>query len=216
MQTPTRSACAERSTDLLLGELAAQSKHHDSQCADFFRFGAQLAGSLPMTGDRPSGFKSVITLDKLHNQCKERNAGVIAGLRRDRHEARLLDEIESDAAEGRMTRPMDASLLDFENSLLAKRFSVEQGLQSDGAVKIRAIDDETDSGLNLATEGGGKISCDGIDALITAAHLYSKAWEKGLSSWKADIKSAYRRPPIRADQRWLAWIVRRTTEGGQA
>ena len=57
--------------------------------------------------------------------------------------------------------------------LLAKRFSVEQGVRADGSVKIRAIDDQSLSGVNVCTQGGDKIQSDGIDALVAAIHAYS-------------------------------------------
>ena len=79
----------------------------------------------------------------------------------------------------------------------------------DSIVKVRAIDDETASGANLCTEGGGKIVCHGLDALTEMIKLlgFRSGGFKKLSLWKADIKAAYRRIPIRKEDRWLAWIV---------
>ena len=95
-----------------------------------------------------------VYMNELHKQCKERNIKTIKELKEDKHFDKLLDEIRKDVAEGRMTSPREMLDEDFDGLLLAKRFSVEQGVRDDGTVKIRAIDDETSSGMNLTTEGG--------------------------------------------------------------
>ena len=150
-----------------------------------------------------------MTLEQLRGECRQRNERIVAELREDKHSKLLVDEIRKDLSEGRMTNPKHIVPEDLDSLLLAKRFSVEQGIKEDGSTKIRAIDDETDSGLNLCTHGGHKIKCNNIDFLVRAIHEYSfhAGGFKKLSLWKADVKSAYRRIPIAPNQRWMTWIA---------
>ena len=101
-----------------------------------------------------------------------------------------------------MTNPCSISAGDLNSILLANRFSVEQGFETDGSLKVSAVDDMIASGANLRTAGGDKIECDGIDKLVLARHqfsFYANSFKKpGL--WKAGIKSAYRRIPISPNQ----------------
>ena len=107
-----------------------------------------------------------------------------------------------------MTGLRDIESQDLREILLAKRFSVGQ-IREDGSVKLRAIDDETASGANLCTEGGDKIVCHNLDALVEMIKQlgFRSGGFKKLSLWKADIKSAYRRIPIRPKDRWMSWVV---------
>jgi hypothetical protein len=85
--------------------------------------------------------------------------------------------------------------------------SVEQGLKRDGSIKIRSVDDETSCGTNLCVKPAEKLKCDGIDVLAALASLLHSFGSREFSLWKADVKSAYRRVPVRPDQRWLLWVA---------
>ena len=193
----------------LLEHLAREVHHNDPDCVSFFKFGAPLAGPMPTQGGENNKLKASIDTHQLKQQCRERNRKTIDSLKEDKHSSELLREIRAEVAEGRMTSPRDLAEEDLDSILLAKRFSVEQGVKEDGSVKIRAVDEETQSGVNLCTDGGDKIKCDGLDALIRAIHQYSfyNGGFKKLGLWKADIKSAYRRIPLQPKHRWMAWII---------
>ena len=193
----------------LLEKLAKDAGHHDIECVSFFRFGAQIAGDLPRTTQESCKAKASLSVEQLKVERRKRNQQTMQTLKEDKHSKALLEEIRKDVDEGRMTNPRSASPEDLESVLLAKRFSVEQGVKDDGSTKIRAIDDETASGLNLCTQGGHKIRCNNVDYLVKAIHEYSfySGGFKKLSLWKADVKAAYRRIPITPEQRWMAWVA---------
>ena len=193
----------------LLEHLVAQASYDDAECVQFFRDGAPLAGQMPSQGGEANKLCASCTIGELWDQCGVRNRKTVNSLKEDKHSSKLLQEICDDAALGRMTSPKTFDQVDSESLLLAKRFSVEQGTRADGSTKIRAVDDESRSGVNGCTQGGDKIKCGGLDALVGAVREYSfhqKGFKK-LGLWKADIKSAYRRVPIAPRHRWMAWVV---------
>ena len=51
--------------------------------------------------------------------------------------------------------------------------------------------------------------CHNLDQLVTMTKALSfrAGGFKKLSMWKADISSAYRRVPIRCEDKWMAWIA---------
>ena len=199
----------------LIEKLVDQIMYEDRACAQFFREGAQLAGILPGDSENMSKKKASLTVDVLKTNCKAQNEKMKSQLRLDQHHNYLHDEIRKDAIEGRMMSPRSIETQDLDSLLLSKRFATEQGTKVDGSVKVRAIDDMTDSGVNLCSEGGSKIQCDGIDALVQSIKrlCFHSGGFKKLGLWKADIKSAYRRIPIMPEQRWLAGVVMKTDEG---
>ena len=164
---------------------------------------------LPSQGGEANKLNATMHIDDLKKQLRAKNEQTIKSLKEDKHSKELFQEILQELPEGRMTSPRSIDRKDFDRLLLARRFSVEQGMREDGSIKIRATDDETDSCLNLCTEGGDKIKCNGLDALVDAIHQYSfyNGGFKKLGLRKADIKSAYRRLPIKPDQRWMAWVI---------
>ena len=97
--------------------------------------------------------------------------------------------------------------VDLDSSTVSRRFSIEQGRNADGSVKIRSVDDETDCGTNTCVKPAEKLRCDGLDVIFALAVLYVSLGQTNLSFWKADFKSAYRLVPVRPDQRWLLWVA---------
>ena len=192
----------------LIETLVNKISFHDKQCVELFRKGAQLVGVLPDSGGKLCKGKATMSVEELYSTCWQRNQKTIAELREDRNAAFLIQEIEKDSEVGRMTGLLDVESQDLGKVLLAKRFSVEQ-IRANGSTKIRAIDDETSSGANSCTEGGDKIVCHNLDQLVTMTKALSfrAGGFKKLSMWKADISSAYRRVPIRCEDKWMAWIA---------
>ena len=193
----------------LMTELANKIDYNDKSCVECFREGAQLAGVLPDVGGDKCKGKATMNVEELRKTCRHRNEQTIRNLKADKHAEFLLEEIIKDTEAGRMSGPYDVEACEIDNIVIAKRFAVEQGVKDDGSIKKRAIDDETASGVNMCTEGGDKIICHSIDVLMQAIKLmgFREGGFKKLSLWKADIKSAYRRIPIRPADRWLAWVA---------
>jgi len=76
----------------------------------------------------------------LKEVCAVSNAQLLESLREDKHAAGLMDLAQTDASLGRMSEPVPVDQCCLDEVLLAPRFAVEQGVQADGSVKIRAID----------------------------------------------------------------------------
>lgn len=74
------------------------------------------------------------------------------------------------------------------------------GVRSNGEIKLRAIDDFTRSGVNAHTDAAEKLRCDTLDAFFLVLKEMAQRTGDELALWKADIDSAYRRVPIRAEQ----------------
>jgi len=111
-------------------------------------------------------------------------------------------------------------------------FVLLSGVKADGSRKVRPIDDMTRwpldtavtpracarnvclrvrSGCNAATAPGEKLEYETLDLLQQAMRTTAQALSDndsgvGLSLWKADIDSAFRRIPIKPAHRSFAWI----------
>jgi hypothetical protein len=62
------------------------------------------------------------------------------------------------------------------------------------------------SGCNAATAPGEKLEHETLDLLLQAMRFTAQRSDVGLSLWKADIDSAFRRIPIKPEHRAFAWI----------
>jgi len=71
--------------------------------------------------------------------------------------------MEQDPKWHRMSKPVKASELSLNDKVLASRFCVEQGAKEDGKPKLRAVDDETASGVNPCCEASTKLVYDKLD-----------------------------------------------------
>ena len=92
-------------------------------------------------GSGATGFllQVVPDADALRRDCLRSNMQLLPSLKEDAHAAELYKMTCEDAALGRMTAPAPAADCDLEAVRLHPRFSVEQGVKDDGAVKIRAV-----------------------------------------------------------------------------
>jgi hypothetical protein len=192
----------------LLEELARITGYWDPSCVDTLRHGGNVAGRLPNSGcGTAHEFPEASSTDDLYYSCAQRNRETLQGLREDPEAQFLLDEARKDAALGRMTEPVDVSQVDASSCLFARRFSREQGIKADGRKKLRAVDDETGAGTNNTCQPTEKLHNDQIDALVATIVQYCNIAGEAPGLWKADIDAAYRRIPVRSDQRWLVWVV---------
>jgi hypothetical protein len=65
-----------------------------------------------------------------------------------------------------MTAPQDLADVDLSGIRCARRFAREQGLKANGQQKLRAIDDETDNGVNACVQPTSKMVTDAVDKLV--------------------------------------------------
>ena len=112
-----------------------------------------------------------------------------------------------------MTEPQDVSSLDLDSIVLARRFSVEQGVGADGLPKIRAVDDESGNCVNSFCEPSEKLHHDRCDMFARLIALF--AARSGVLPWifKCDVDSAFRRIPVNPAHRWLLWVVVKSSRG---
>jgi hypothetical protein len=192
----------------LMEHLIKETGFTDTTCAELFREGGSLVGVLePIAGCNPKLYPDPDDPESVRATAAAANSELIGTIRQDQHADFLMAQTLEDAALGRMTEPVKVSAVSTDTVRLARRFSREQGTKPDGSVKLRAVDDETASGTNGATQPTTKMTTDSIDMLVEIALLIMTFTELGIGFWKADIDAAFRRIPIKPEHRWLAWIV---------
>jgi hypothetical protein len=192
-----------------LGEgLIEATKFPDTSVMEVFRRDAPVAGTLSApVGSLPKSFPEPVPVSDLAAKCAVRNRGLLESLKTDLHSSFLHSQVCEDAVVGRMTPPMMASKVDLNSVVLARRFSREQGTRADGTVKLRAVDDETASETNSTTQPTAKLKCDGADALSSLGVYFTRKTGEVPMFWKADIDKAYRRLPVKPEDRWLVWVA---------
>ena len=82
-----------------------------------------------------------------------------------------------------------------------------QGTRPDGSLKVRAVDDCTGSGLNATTAPGEKLHHHHLDQLLTVAAAVRATDMEIPVLWKADIDAAYRRIPVKPEDRDLLHVA---------
>jgi hypothetical protein len=185
-----------------------RTKWADVGIVHAIQHGAAAAGKLPRTGiGTPMDHKTPQPLASLKSECRSRNEQTVRSLRDDPHGQEILRQVRCDSEPGvdRMTVPIPLSEIDLDACLLAKGFAIDQGKKSDGSPKLRVVWDETASGTNEHTQPTEKLSCDGVDKLLSATVLFYTLTGARPSFWKADIDSAFRRVPVGEGFEWLMW-----------
>ena len=81
-------------------------------------------------------------------------------------------------------------------------------MTTDGAVKVRPVDDMSVSGVNGATYVRERLKCDTIDTFWETAKSLHEAGAAPLSIFKADIDSAYRRVGIAPGPHIFAFTIK--------
>lgn len=198
-------------------EIATKIGYHDPAFVELFRTGGSVVGQLAASGSGvPRKFRDAAPVGELWQSCGERNRKLIESLRVNVHADVLLRELSQEAAAGRMTSPIPIEEVDLDSSVIARRFGVEQGSDQGGTFKLRSVDDETASGVNPCLQPEEGPVYDGLDVLVAVVALSYACGLRNLGFWKADIKRAFRRIPVRPDQRWLLWVVVCGTSGAVA
>ena len=131
----------------------------------------------------------------------------------------ILKHTRAEAAVGRMAEPVVVTDCSTVGALLQPRFAVSQQ-REDGSVKLRAIDDFSwgnhGDGLVDSVNGflvpGEKLKHDTLDAFCGGLRLFVDKVQEIPESYKGDVDAAFRRMPIREDQRWLCGIAFKVEE----
>jgi hypothetical protein len=189
-------------------ELAAECMYSDAACINIFREGGDVVGDLVDSGcGKPAEFRAACSVEALKAECGVNNRKLLASLKQDEFACELMDEMYAEAAIGRVTYPVPIKHVDLECSVIARRFAIPKASGEDGEVTVRCVDDETACGTNPCVKPAEKLKCDGIDSLVALLVILKKFGCGELSLWKADIKAAYRRIPVKPEQRWLLWVA---------
>ena len=198
----------------LLQHLIKQSGWHDPQVVDMLRNGAQVVGMLPSSGtgtaiDDP---QPPAELPAVGAERRTANEQILSSLTEDRHASELLKQIwEIEVPLGRMSAPVPVSEIaeSLDHVVVNRRFGVEQGIDANGDIKIRSVDDCTESLVNAACAVRERLHHDGLDSLVQCAKRLSTALghNADLSFFKADVDAAYRRVPVASSCLNLVWIV---------
>eukprot|EP00973_Karenia_brevis_P087613 12149461-Karenia_brevis.AAC.1 len=142
-----------------LFELLLKSTNHpDKGAADVLRYGAELIGDIPVTGNgTPCVPVEGRHVDSLCVKRRSRNEWVLGRLKPDKNAAWLLEQALEDCKVGRMQQH-DLKCVCVHESKLT-------GVKDDGSIKLRAIDDLSVSYVNICTCTREKLHCDTLDKL---------------------------------------------------
>ena len=93
----------------------------------------------------------------------------------------LEEQVIADAELGRMTMPQSIQGINLADVRCARRFSREQGVKPSGDPLLRAVDDETNNGVNDATQPVTKMTTDSIDLLAAVTLKLGTLTGQGLA-----------------------------------
>ena len=144
---------------------------------------------------------------------------LLAELREDEHAGELLRLTREDADMGRMSWPIPVKEGGVKECLLCPRFAVRQS-KTDGSIKLRAVDNLSWSAgwvkdraamkewsVNGHAVPSEKLKHEALDELCSVLEAFVELTDHCPGLWKADIDAAFRRIPIRADQRWACGVA---------
>ena len=190
-------------------------------CANVVHAGAPFIGEL---GETKSDCVEKEYVTSLRNKISSSNRKLVSSLCESDHSKELLRQAQLDAEKGRMSMPLlveDAGHLDY---LLAPRFGVAQW-RTDGTVKLRPIDHFSWSkdgrgkrkqqltSVNGAANTADTVKHDTLDDMARAMRVFRDMVKAEPGLYKADIDSAYRRVPIRPQDRWASGVAFKANEG---
>lgn len=155
-------------------------------------------------------------VEGLRRDCWRSNKALVQSLREDPLSSQLLELTVKDAQLHRMTKPVGLDGLNLEEIRLVPRFAIQQG------EKVRAIDNFSWSApvvaagpkprAKLGSVNGHTVIHEGIrhdhlDQYTEMLRAFVAETSKLPHLWKADIDSAFRRLPLRAEHRWAAAVA---------
>lgn len=143
---------------------------------------------------------------------------LVESLREDVHSQGLLEVTRKDADMGRITAPRKVTAEWVPDFLLHPRFGVAQE-RPDGTQKLRAVDHFSWSEGGVVAESvngyiapSEKLAHDSMDALASVMERFVELTGEVPGLIKADADSAFRRIPIRKDQRWAGGVAFKVNE----
>ena len=192
----------------LMERLAGRCSFHDACCVDTLRHGAGIVKRLPCSGNgKPLEGVRECDVSSLLEKRAATNAQILSKLRADVHAEDLLKMTIADAELGRMSWPRPISEADMHLANMSPRFCIEQGLKPDGTPKLRAVDDFSKSLVNECVVASEKLKYDTLDALLVTMRDMKSNSSAPLELFKIDIDSAYRRVPLKFEERQFAAVV---------
>ena len=223
---PQVAKVASTINGVLMSDLCKAVLYEDTSCADLFREGALLYGTLPQAGlGKPKAASITGSIDCLRNDCSRSNEMLLASMVEDPFAEELHKITVEDARLGRMSCPVPVADRDLSEVRLCPRFGVEQGMRDDGSVKLRAVDHmswciapegnkqymsrkrQKECSINGCTAMPEEIHHDHIDLLAACMKQFKDLMCLRPALIKADIDSAYRRIPLHPHHRWAAAIT---------
>ena len=136
--------------------------------------GFPLVEQLPMSGPdtRVDGHPTwnPLTVEELREQRLDRNLKIVSSMRSSEYDDDLMQMTLNDAADGFSTYPEPLTVVHLLTVNLARRFPVRE--ERSKCWRTRAIDDETEGGLNHTTLSSDRARHDGIRDLASGALLF--------------------------------------------
>ena len=196
----------------LLEELASATHYHVFECINIFRLVARVLGLLSVSGNGKLIDTSPYDLiQALRASTLERNLALLGALKKDTYAAQLLELSKADARLYRMTPPRQLHRMgghwNLAECIIAARFGLQRGLNADGSPKVKAVDNETEAGVNPCCGVSKKLSMDGIDALVKLLGRFQLAFGALPHFWKADIDASFQRLPLLPVAGWAANVA---------
>ena len=184
--------------------------------------GVSVCAGIPFGGNLDSA--DTETVDRLWSKMWESNRCLMSSLVENEFGEELLQSMKKDSAAGRMSEILAVQSADELDFLLAPRFGVAQQ-KADGSRKIRPIDNYSWSmapgnkkvkkmhSVNGSTFTEQVVRHDSLTELGKAMRKLEECIDGAPALFKADIDSAYRRLPIKPNERWASGVA--IKHGGQ-
>ena len=178
------------------------------------QFCYDLLQGFPYVGDMPlldyyvkdKKLPEVTEVEDLVKHRYEWNQATFDSLKSSDCEDEMLVAAQDEAEKGWTWPPRPVQESDWWGYNWSRRIGVWEWREHLMKMRLRNVDDGTASGVNPATGVYQTMQCDGIDVLVFIVLLFLNSavmpW-----LWKADIKSAFRRCPLRSAHQQFAAVV---------
>ena len=189
----------------LLKELMEEAGYNGENVLKAFEEGVDMIGPLKGSayGARLPRKKDLTSENELWAGRRESNKKALSSLADDPHEEALMEQLMTEAYEGKISFPWRVKDEDADGTRLCPRFGREQGRRANGEARIRAIDNGTKHGHNDGAEMTRKLKMGKISQLVSIARRRYRAGRRKTKFLKADVGAAFRRNPVKPRHRWL-------------
>lgn len=176
--------------------------------------GAPIVGDFDRSGiGEPVNIDDVMNADELWHDHVKNNSALVETLREDANADWLFEHTKAEARLGRMSGLVEATPAVVSGCVLQPRFAVSQA-RPDGSVKLRAVDHFSWSdkkgkagSVNGCAAPAEKLKHDTLDALADAMCLFVERVQEVPWLYKADIKEAFRRVPVKPEHRKFCGVA---------